>query len=386
MNRRAKIGVWVVVIAALVLVFAVTGAKRMKKAEVKSIESVQKSEGIPVDVVKAQVVPLEDWRSFVGVAEGTEQVDLQAPFRTRVNKVHVALGEDVKPGTVIISLDPYDPAWVGMNLESATAAYETARQDSIRTEELFKTGAVSQQDLDHVRAATDVARAHYITSRRAVELDTPIAGVVTALSVRAGDYASSDQTLATVASYSRIRVPLDLSESDRSLVRVGQPVRLKYADGGMAQAGSGGSAGEEAPVEHLLAGTVTRVALSGDAATRLFAVEVTIDNPDHAVRPGSLVSPEIMVAQTKGEPVIPLSAISKSGGQEFVYAVMDSGGSQVARRVAVVQGLADATMAAIVSGLAPGRVVVVWGQNNLEDGVKVKVHQDLSNTTYGPGQ
>lgn len=372
MSRGAKIGIWVVVGVALVAVFAVTGAKRVKKEEVKSIQSVQRAEGIPVDIVKARVVPLEDWCKFVGVAEGYEQVNLLAPFRTRVSKVHVGLGQEVGPGRVVISLDPYDPAWAGMNLKTAEASYQSARQDSIRVEELFKTGAVSEQDLDHTRAATAAARAQYTTSRRAVELDTPISGVVTALNVKAGDYAASEQTLATVASYRRIRVQLELSESDRALVAVGNQVRC--APGGRASSGQ------------FLAGEVVRAALSADPTTRLFAVEIVIENPDRMLMPGTLVTPEILVGRSADKPVIPADAIVSTDGEQYVYVVDESGGTLSARQRPVSRGMANGSMAAIADGVSEGDAVVVWGQNNLEDGATVKVHADLTARTYGSGR
>jgi RND family efflux transporter MFP subunit len=372
MTRGSRIGIWAAVIAAVVVVFAVTGAKRLKKEEVKSIESVQRAEGIPVDVVTAAVVPLEDWRKFVGVAEGYEQVNLQAPFRTRVSKVYVSLGQEVASGRVLISLDPYDPAWAAMNLETTEANYQTARQDSIRVEELFKTGAVSQQDLDHTRAATYAARAQYITSRRAVELDTPIAGVVTALNVKAGDYADGEQTLVTVASYRRIRVPLELSQSDGALVAVGQRVRCAL--------------GDPLSAGRFLTGEVVKVALSADPTTRLFAVEVLVDNPDRLLRPGTLVTAEILVGRSDDRPVVPADAIVKTDGDERVYIIDGSGDELFARLRPVTRGMTNGSMAAIADGVSEGEMVVVWGQNNLEDGAKAKVHANLTARTYGPAR
>jgi RND family efflux transporter MFP subunit len=372
MSRGAKIAVWALVGAGLVTIFVVTGIKRVQTEDVKSIQSVQQAEGIPVDIVKAQVVSLEDWRKFVGVAEGYEQVNLLAPFRTRVSKVYVSLGQEVGPGKVLVSLDPYDPAWAGMNLKTAEASYQTARQDSTRVEELFKTGAVSQQDLDHARAATYAARAQYTTSRRAVELDTPIAGVVTALNVKEGDYAASEQTLATVASYRRIRVQLELSESDRALVAGGARVRCAARD----QASSG----------KFLTGEVVRAALSADPVSRLFTVEILIDNPDRLLMPGTLVTPEILAGMSADKPVIPADAIVTTDGEQYVYVVDESGGTPVAKQRPVAQGMANGSMAAIAGGLAEGDLVVVWGQNNLEDGAKVKIHSNLTAQTYGSGQ
>ncbi len=384
MSRGAKIGLWVLILAAAVAVFAVTGARRLKKEDVESIESVQAAEGIPVDVVRSQVVPVEDWREFVGVAEGLDQIDLIAEFRTRVSEVHFSVGQEVLPGDVIVSLDPFDPAHFGMNLKTNEALYETARQDSARMEALFRSGAVSQQDLDHVRSSTEAARAQYLSARRAVELDTPIAGLVTALNVEAGDYAAAEQTLATVASYDRVRIPLELSESERSWIRVGQPVRLlvggdeagtKGCDAGSVDHGAGG---------RVVRGTVVKAALSTDPATRLFAVEVVVDNHDHVLRPGTLVTPEILVAAADGLPVVPPVALLKYNGQEQVFVIEDSGGSGLARLRNVTPGIENGALVSIVEGISSGDIVVVWGQNNLNDGAKVKIHAERTADYYPP--
>ncbi len=391
MKRGAKISIWVVIFAAIAVLFVVTGARRLQKEDVKSIDSMQKAEGIPVDVVRAEVRPLEDWRQFVGVAEGHEQVNLVAPFRTRVSNVHVVPGQEIDAGKVLISLDPYDPAWIAMNLNTAQTQYETARQDSLRIEELFKTGAVSRQDLDHSRAATDAARAHYLTARRAVELDTPIRGVVTALNVKAGDYAASEQTLATIASYDRIRIPLEISETERQRIEVGQPARLRLRDrsagtGGGPRVGvadSSGQAGPAGEADLVLQGRVVKAAISADPSTRLFAVEVVVENLGHLLKPGTLVTPEILLARSDDRPVVPPIALVQSDGREHVFVVDQSGGGAVARLRNVVRGIENGRVVAVAEGISAGDVVVVWGQNNLDDGAKIKIHADLTAETYG---
>ncbi len=382
MSRGAKIGLWVLVLAAVVAVFAVTGARRLKKEDVESIESVQAAEGIPVDVVRSQVVLVEDWREFVGVAEGYEQIDLIAAFRTRVNGVHARVGEQVSAGDVLVSLDPFDPAHFGMNLRTNEAQYETARQDSVRIEALFARGAVSEQDLDHVRASAEAARAQYLSARRAVELDTPIAGIVTALNVEAGDYAAAEQTLATVSSYDRMRIPLELSESERSRIQVGQPARLRVGEREAGTKGCDTGSGFTGAAERALRGSVVKAALSADPTTRLFAVEVVIDNPGHELRPGTLVTPEILVAAADDLPVVPPIALVKHDGQEQVFVIESSGGSGRARLHNVTRGIEHGALVSIADGISPGDIVVVWGQNNLNDGARVKIHAERTADYY----
>ena len=385
MSRGAKTGIWIIILIIIVALFAMTAVRRLDKEEILSIRDVQESEGIPVDIMRTRVLPIEDWREFAGVAEGYEQVNLVAPFRTRVEGVHVRVGDEVTAGKVIISLDPYDPTRFAMNLRTAETQYRTAKQDSIRLEELYKRGAISQQELDHARASTEVARAQYLTARRAVELDTPISGVVTAVNVEAGDYAPGEETVATIASYDRIRIPLELSESERALVKEGQSVRLVLDEGRSGTKGCPGQETTSTETAPLLEGEVVKVALSADPASRLFSVEVVLDNSRHLLRPGTLVTPKIRVASTENQPLLPPGAILRHDGFDRIFVVDESGAHPVARLREVSRGLENGVFVAIPSGLSSGEKVVVQGQNKLKDGILVKIHADVTAEYFESG-
>jgi membrane fusion protein (multidrug efflux system) len=388
MSRGAKAGIWILILVIIIAMFAITALRRLEREEIQSIEDIQKAEGIPVDVVQVKVVRVEDWREFSGVAEGYEQVDLVAPFRTRVQAVYVKVGDVVPRGKVLVSLDPYDPARFAMNLRTARTQYETAKQDSLRMEALFAGGAVSQQALDHVRASTEAARAQYLTARRAVELDTPISGVVTSVTVEDGDYAVGEKTVVTVSSYERIRITLELSETDRSLVRKGQSVRLFLDERKRItrDCADGETTGMEPRADNsVLTGEVVKVALSADPATRLFSVEIVVENPDHLLQPGTLVAPEILVAATDDLPVVPPNALLKHDGKELMYIIDETGAFPVARVREVTRGVENGLLLAVKSGLSVGERVVIVGQNKLEDGVKVKIHSDKTSEYYGSG-
>lgn len=372
MTRGAKRILWIVVAIALIAVFAVTAANRLRREATPSIDEVQAAEGVPVDVVQARVTPVEDWREFTGIAKGYDQIDLMADLRTRVTGVHARVGDEVRRGKVLVSLDPYDPVRVMNNLAAAEAQYEAARSDSLRLEALYRTGAVSQQDLDHVRASCQAARVAFVSARRAVELDTPISGVVTAVNVQTGDYAEGQEVLVTIASYDRIRITLEVSDSERALLEVGQPVRVRLEAQGAQTAAD----------PAILAGEVVRVALSADPESRLFPVELVVQNPDHRLRPGALVSPEIRVAEVTDLPAVPPLALLQQDGEERLCVVEDAGASPAARLRTVRRGVGNGRLVA-VEGLAPGALVVVHGQNRVTDGAKVKIRADLTAEHFG---
>jgi multidrug efflux system membrane fusion protein len=359
MKRGMKIGLWTLVLIVVVAAFAFTAARRLKREAVASIESIQATAGVPVDVVSARIAPIEDWREFVGVAEGWAQATLTADLPTRVMEVFARVGESVPRGAVLVALDPFDPSRLAMNLEATRAAYAAARTDSQRIEALFAQGAVSRQTLDHTRAGCDAARAQFLTAERAVRKDTPVAGVVTAVLV--------EPALVTVAAVDSIRVPLELSDDERTLVRLAQPARLRLPDG------------------RLLAGRVARAAFSADAESRLFAVDLILANPGLALRPGTLVTPEILVAEERGLPLVPDTAVMHDDGQTYLYVLDDTDGELRARRREVSIGISASDRVAVAAGLAPGERVVVAGQNRLNGGVRVKIHADLTDTAL-PGE
>ncbi len=361
MSRGAKIILWILILALVVVVFVWQGRQRLQRTEVLSIEAVQEEEGIPVDVVIARVQPLEDWRRFTGEAEGWEQVDLISDFRTRVVAVHGRLGEEVPADRLIVSLDPSDPMRIAMNRDAAEAQYMSARADSSRIEALFAQGAVSQQQLEQVRTMTTSARVVWEGASKAVDLRTPVAGVITALNVEADRYAESGEVVATVASLDRMRVHIALSGDERSELREGQPARVVLNDG------------------RTLEGKVHKLALSANTETRLYDTEVLIENPNHSLRPGTLVGVEVLVAVDGKLPLLPSSSLIRRDGRLFCFAVS----GDVAALREIQPGIQVDRLLAARSGIEAGEQVVVAGQNKLEEGVKVSVQQDLSDTYFG---
>lgn len=387
MRSSGRTITWILAIGALVAVFVITAIGRLRKEEVLSIDQIQRRDGIPVDVVYAPTMRVEEWREYVGIAEGYDQIDLEVDFRSRVTGINASVGDEVARGSVIVSLDPYDPARAANNMSSAKARYDAARKDSLRMEALYGSGAISQQELDQIRVGTEASRAAYITAARAVQLDTPISGLVTALYVDAGDYADAGQVVATVASLDQIQIPLSISNEERNRIEVGAPVRVRTE-----QSRPGTSRMDSATSQHVrnskqsdgifLEGSVVRAALSADTETRLFSVEAVVDNPRHMLRPGSLVQVEILVASSAGHPAVPPGALVGDEESAFVFVVTEQDDSLRAAKLPVRVGARNSRHVAIEKGLRPNQQVVVWGQSKLADGALISIHTDLTAQHY----
>jgi len=122
---------------------------------------------------------------------------------------------------------------------------------------------------------------------------------------------------------------------------------------------------------------VQRISLSADPDTRLYRVELLLDNPDLRVQPGSLVSPEILVSFSDELPAVPASAVFSADGREYVYAIVREGDHYEARLRLIEAAARNASLVAVRSGVAEGETVAVWGKEKLQDGTKVWLRETV---------
>ncbi|MCL4233534.1 MAG: hypothetical protein KJ042_03335, partial [Deltaproteobacteria bacterium] len=67
----------------------------------KSIEEIQKEQGVPVEALTVEAGRFERWRRFSGELQGKEQAVLYANVPARVAKVAAVQGEAVGKGKLI---------------------------------------------------------------------------------------------------------------------------------------------------------------------------------------------------------------------------------------------------------------------------------------------
>jgi RND family efflux transporter MFP subunit len=124
-------------------------------------------------------------------------------------------------------------------------------------------------------------------------------------------------------------------------------------------------------------GTITRIAPSADATSRVFEVECTIPNRDGRIRSGMIASLELGEggAPSAGARV-PLNAIVRPPGDPTGYAVFvveEADGKTIARSRRVELGDVAGNEIGITSGLAPGERVIMVGATLVVDSQEVTI-------------
>ncbi len=302
--------------------------------------------------VKAMVARTSDREmtyTYTGTLEGEKQAILYAKLSESVDRVLVKEGQKVGAEQVLISLDKTGPS---AGYTSARSVYLNAEKNFKKMESLFKEGAISESQFDGARTEYEVSKANFNAVERLVDVRSPIAGLVTAVNVSAGDFVAAGQQLATVATTEKLRIKFGINPED-----------LQFVDKGASIAISSDVAPEGAP------GTVVSAATSADPTTRTFQVEALIDNDAGLFKPGMFVKIQISRQKLTGVLAIPREAVLTLDNLQLVYVVVNG----VAHKQTITLGTDLDGVVVVSSGLSAGDTVVTLGQSYLDEGFKVNV-------------
>jgi macrolide-specific efflux system membrane fusion protein len=270
-----------------------------------------------------------------------------------VTKVNVAVGDTVAAGDVVATADITD---LKRQLATATADLRSAQiqlaiaQDTL--DAATTTAAVRQAKLGLYAAQNQHSQAtearRVIQAKiKAASLKAPIAGVVTAVSIRAGFDAPSGAAI--VIASTTYEVSTDVVESDLAKIKVGQTASVSIT---ALDATVNGKVSAISPV--------AADSSSGDVVS--YAVTVTLTDPPAAARAGMTADVTITTASATGVLTVPSSALEGTSGSYTVLTLAPDG---TAQRTPVDVGLVTSTGAEIKSGLAEGTAVVTGTASDL---------------------
>lgn len=270
-------------------------------------------------------------------------------------------------------------------VDEAEVAAEKARLDFERAEALFATQSITKSDYDSAKSQNDLYKAKIETARS--QLAVVKAQIAAAEAAHAAASISRDDTV--------LRAPIDGLLMQRSvevgeLLSPGKPAFV-LADTSVVKAlfgvpdlevqnlksGSTLTVTLDALPGREFTGQITSISPSADQKTRLFEVEVSINNPQRLLKVGMIASLTLASAYTdEAVPVVPLNAIVRSKAQPDQYSLFvieDQGGKERGRLRSVILGEAYGNRVAVRSGVKVGERVITSGGSRLVDGEAVQV-------------
>ncbi|ABF12189.1 zinc efflux RND transporter periplasmic adaptor subunit ZneB [Cupriavidus metallidurans] len=291
-------------------------------------------------------------------ADPAKLVKVLPPLAGRIVSLNKQLGDEVKAGDVLFTIDSADLAQANSDAAKARAAMTMARRNLDRQRELDKSEIAAKRDFeqaqsDYDQAASESQRADARLAQLGAKgggtlqaggghilaVRSPINGRVVDLNAATGAYWNdTTASLMTVADLSHVFVTANAQEKDLGHVYVGQSATVKFDAYDDPQPGK-----------------VRYVGQILDADTRTTKVRMVFDNPDGRLRPGMFAQATFLSQPHEGI-VVPMSAIVQSGF--YTRAFVEVAPWQFEPRV-IKLGAQIGDRMEVKSGLSAGDRVVV---------------------------
>jgi membrane fusion protein, heavy metal efflux system len=315
--------------------------------------------GVKVEAIKAEVLG-ETIQVTATIQPEQDRLARVAPrIEGRITSAPAKLGDRVRAGQTLATLDSVDVAeahatWTQAQAELRIAEADFKRAESLNAEEIIprKDFLRAQADRDKaasaLRAAADKLRllggnpAAGRTRVSGFAVTAPFAGTVIEKKVTLGELGSPGEPMFTIADLSRVWIQADLPEAALSKVRMGANAKVSVP----------------AYPGETFSGRVGHIGAMLDKDTRTIAARIEVANADGRLKPEMFATATIEAGGDKREVIaLPDAAIVLMEGQPTVFVYEQ--GAYEARQVEPGERVGGRTL--LKSGVKAGDQVVTSG-------------------------
>lgn len=366
---------------------------------------------MPVKVEPATSRLLDESSTYVATFKSRKSVNLKPQVPGRILSILATSGDKVAKGAALVELDRFkqeaqtanteaaidsaiaDEAGSAASLKSLAATklsrlanVKFARAQFTRYQVLNKEGAVSTEAVDDYRNRLAVAEAEVeaidaqikaqeamvnrnnkmvsraraamreqVEQQRYFTVRAPFNGTIGDIPVRVGDYVETTTMLTTVDEDFPLELYIAIPMAQAKHLRIGQAAQIIDETGTAVDTGK-----------------IFFVSPQVDSRDQSVLAKALFANQSHKFRSGQVVNSRVVWDKVSAV-TIPVSAVSRMSGQDFVFvAENDAKGGTHAKQKVVKLGDIQGNDYRVLSGVKNGERVIVSGVQNLADGVPVK--------------
>ncbi len=319
----------------------------------------EENKAVLVGTTQAELKPYIPTLNYSGNVLPNKEANLGATLPGKVEKMNIKLGETVKKGCLLAELS-------GEMLTQAVVENDALQKDFDRISRLKEKGSVSQMEYDHLKARLDASMAKVEMMKKNTQVIAPFNGTVVDIFVHEGENFSllpsiDAQNLSVnpgilkLMQLNPVKVTFEVNEKELSWIKTGQIAFIRV----------------DALPEKTFEGRISYIRPVLSAVSRTATIEVEVNNPANALKPGMYANLEIKLPPANGI-FIPVSCIYRKPGTSNDYVFMVIDGKAKSQAVRQLQTMKDLVL---VDGLANGATVVSVGKAKLSDGSVVEIQK-----------
>jgi membrane fusion protein, multidrug efflux system len=382
---KSRWWLWVVILAVVAIgIWYYRGARSTSEADGKAATgtgAAPKGKGgagfggmtVPVVVASAQKGDLPVYLIGLGSVNAYNTVTVRSRVDGQIVKVNFTEGQFVHAGDALIEIDPR-PYQVMLEQAEGQLAKDQAQLHDVQVDFerytlLYNEGVIPKQQVDTQQAQVGQFQGAIKADQATIDnaklqlvyahITAPISGRVGLRLVDMGNivHASDTTGLLVITQLQPISVIFTLPQDQL------QQVLVKLRGGGQLPV----EAYDRDDLTKIADGKLATIDNQIDPTTGTYKLKSTFSNENNVLFPNQFVNVHMLVDTKRNVVIIPAAAIQR--GPQGTYVYVASGDTVNIRVVTIAQTTGNNI--GISSGLNPGDVVVIDGQDKLQDGSKV---------------
>jgi membrane fusion protein (multidrug efflux system) len=308
---------------------------------------------VPVVTAIAMVEMFSETLEALGTAKANESVIITPTLEERVANIFFEDGDSASKGQILVKLDDSEARY---ELEEAKAALREQQKQYERIRTLAKTNSTSRSKLDEEQSLLEIAEAKVAlleTRLRDYTIRAPFSGILGIRQISSGAVVDSDTLITTLDDITIIKLDFTVPEIYLGVVQNGMSISAK----------------SPAYPDKKFSGTVTAISSRIDPETRSLTVRAKISNPDRLLKPGMLLTVDL-VKDLSQALIIPEEAVIQYKDKKFVQVVETD---NTVEKKEIVTGRRSPGKVEVVSGLNAGQQVIIKGLTRVKPGSSVNV-------------
>ncbi len=223
---------------------------------------------LPTLPLSANLIPNAYWKSWVGVNSAQAALD---GARAVLNRLYAMRNDPQELNAQV------DAAEAQYHAAEAAVAMAQAQLDALRAGATEEELAIVQAQLEQAQAALE----SLLVLREKQTIVAPVGGLVLERSTHTGELAAPGATIMTVGDLDRVTLTVYIPEDRLGQISIGQSVAV-HVDSFPGRTFEG----TVVAIAHEAEFTPRNIQTQEERVNMVFAVDIEIPNPDHALRPG----------------------------------------------------------------------------------------------------
>ena len=330
---------------------------------------VDNSPTISVEVNQIKENGNNPFLSVSGKIQASNSADLSTRMMGYVNKVHANVGDKVRKGQLLISINNNDlqakRAQVNAGITEATAAFNNAQKDYNRFKNLFANNSASQKEMDDMTANYEMAKARLEAANQMKNeinaqfaysnITAPFSGTVTSKNVETGNMANPGITLISIETPGNFEVMAMVPETEISEIEKGISVDILIKS-----------------INKTIKGKVVEVSTSAKNTGGQYLVKIDLEKTDANILSGMFTTVQFPIERKAKRDLvlIPTEAIITNGQLSGVFTVSQTN-TAFLRWLRLGRTFGD--QVEVLSGLNSDEAYIVSAEGKLYNGAKVSI-------------